>query len=78
MAISKFTKEILDKIIEEVSKAENISKIESNVVEPLIMYTFKRLYPYLLMSSIIFILTILVALLILLLLIKQIKTKNLI
>jgi hypothetical protein len=78
MAISKFTKEILDKIIEEVSKAENISKIESNVVEPLIMYTFKRLYPYLLMSSIIFILTFLVALLILLLLIKQIKTKNLI
>ena len=57
MAVSKFTKEILDKIIEEVSKAENISKIESNVVEPLIMYTFKRLYPYLLMSSIIFILT---------------------
>ena len=78
MAISKFTKEILDKIIEEVSKAENISKIESNVVEPLIMYTFKRLYPYLLMSSIIFILTFLVALLILLLLIKQIKSKNLI
>ena len=78
MAISKFTKEILDKILEEVSKAENISKIESNVVEPLIMYTFKRLYPYLLMSSIIFILTFLVALLILLLLIKQIKTKNLI
>jgi hypothetical protein len=75
MAISKFTKEILDKIIEEVSKAENISKIESNVVEPLIMYTFKRLYPYLLMSSIIFILTFLVALLILLLLIKQIKTR---
>ena len=71
MAISKFTKEILDKIIEEVSKAENISKIESNVVEPLIMYTFKRLYPYLLMSSIIFILTFLVALLILLLLILQ-------
>ena len=75
MAISKFTKEILDKIIEEVSKAENISKSESNVVEPLIMYTFKRLYPYLLMSSIIFILTFLVALLILLLLIKQIKTR---
>ena len=75
MAVIKFTKEILDKIIEEVSKAENISKIESNVVEPLIMYTFKRLYPYLLMSSIIFILTFLVALLILLLLIKQIKTR---
>jgi hypothetical protein len=73
MAISKFTKEILDKIIEEVSKSENISKIELNVVEPLIMYTFKRLYPYLLMSSVIFILTFLVALLILLLLIKQIK-----
>jgi hypothetical protein len=75
MAISKFTQEILNKIIDEISKAENISKIEQNIVEPLIMYTFKRLYPYLVMSSIIFILTFLVALLILLLLIKQIKSK---
>jgi|TARA_B100000963_G_scaffold362019_1_gene402127 hypothetical protein len=75
MAISKFTQEILNKIIDEISKAENISKIEKNIVEPLIMYTFKRLYPYLVMSSIIFILTFLVALLILLLLIKQIKSK---
>jgi hypothetical protein len=75
MAISKFTKEILDKILEEVSKPKNMSKIEMNIVEPLIMYTFKRLYPYLLMSSVIFILTFLVALLILLLLIKQINSK---
>jgi hypothetical protein len=75
MAISKFTKEILDKIIEEVSRPNNMAKIEMNVVEPLIMYTFKRLYPYLLMSSVIFILTFLVALLILLLLIKQINSK---
>jgi len=75
MAISKFTKEILDKIIEEVSRPKNMTKIEMNVVEPLIMYTFKRLYPYLLMSSVIFILTFLVALLILLLLIKQINSK---
>lgn len=75
MAVSKFTKEILDKIIDQISKPENISKIEMNVVEPLIMYTFKRLYPYLLMSSVIFILTFLVALLILLLLIKQLKAK---
>lgn len=75
MAISKFTKEILDKIIEEVSRPKNMTKIEMNLVEPLIMYTFKRLYPYLLMSSVIFILTFLVALLILLLLIKQINSK---
>lgn len=75
MAISKFTKEILDKIIEEVRRPNNMNKIEMNIVEPLIMYTFKRLYPYLLMSSIIFILTFLVALLILLLLIKQINSK---
>ena len=75
MAISKFTKEILDKIIEEVRRPKNMNKIEMNIVEPLIMYTFKRLYPYLLMSSIIFILTFLVALLILLLLIKQINSK---
>ena len=50
-----------------------MSKIEQNLIEPLIRYTFHRLYPYLMITSVIFILTFLLALLILLLFVKQIK-----
>jgi len=71
--ISKLASDILDKGLCELSKKENMSKIEQKLVEPLLHYTFKRLYPYLMMTSVIFILTFLLALLILLLLIKQLK-----
>jgi len=50
-----------------------MNKIEQNLVEPLIIYTFKRLYPYILVCSVIFITTFLIALLILLLIIRQSK-----
>ena len=73
MTVSQFTKDIIDRLIIEIKKKENMGKIEQNLIEPLILYTFKRIYPYLLIISIIFVLTFLFALLILLLLVKQIK-----
>tara|TARA_B100001989_G_C24144258_1_gene271764 strand:- start:81 stop:311 length:231 start_codon:yes stop_codon:yes gene_type:complete len=71
MTISKFTKEILDKILFELNTVDNRTKIEKNLVEPLLGYTFNRLYPYLLLTGIIFILTFLLVLFMLLVLIKQ-------
>ena len=73
MTISQFTKELLDKILVEIKKKDNMNKIEQNLVEPLILYTFKRLYPYILICSLLFITTFLTAVLILLLLIRQSK-----
>lgn len=73
MSVSKFASDILDKVLIEVTKDENMTRIEKKLIEPLLYYTFKRLYPYLMMTSVIFILTFLLALLILLLLIKQLK-----
>ena len=73
MTISQFTTDIINKVMFEINKRENMSKIEQNLIEPLIHYTFSRLYPYLMITSVIFILTFLLALLILLLLVKQIK-----
>ena len=73
MTISQFTKELLDKILVEIKKKDNMNKIEQNLVEPLILYTFKRLYPYILICSVIFITTFLIAVLILLLLIRRSK-----
>ena len=73
MTISKLATDMLDKTLLELSKEENMTKIEKKLIEPLLYYTFNRLYPYLMMTSVIFILTFLLALLILLLLIKQLK-----
>ena len=73
MTISKLATDMLDKILNEISKDDNMLKIKGRLIEPLIQYTFKRLYPYLMITSVIFILTFLLALLILLLLVKQIN-----
>tara|TARA_B100000401_G_C52791070_1_gene713423 strand:+ start:695 stop:931 length:237 start_codon:yes stop_codon:yes gene_type:complete len=76
MTISQFTNELLDKVLNELKKKENMNKIENNLVEPLIRYTFKRLYPYILISSSIFITTFLVALIILLLILRNSNIFN--
>ena len=68
--ITKITSELLEKIIDELKKPENMSKIHIGVVDPLIHYTFNRLYPYIIVSSVIFLLTFLLAITILLLIIK--------
>ncbi len=73
MTISKLATDMLDKILNEISRDDNMLKIKGRLIEPLIQYTFKRLYPYLMITSVIFILTFLLALLILLLLVKQIN-----
>ncbi len=72
MAISKYASDIIDRILQEVNKEENMTKIHTNLVDPLIEYTFKRLYPYMMISGIIFLLTFLLAILILILLIKNV------
>ena len=76
MTISQFTNELLDKVLNELKKKQNMNKIENNLVEPLIRYTFKRLYPYILISSSIFITNFLVALIILLLILRNSNIFN--
>jgi hypothetical protein len=68
--IEKLTTDILNKFIVEIKKKENLSKIQNNVIDPLIHYTFSQLYPYILGTSIIFILIFILTLLILFFLMK--------
>ena len=56
----------------EIKKEENIQKIKEGVVNPLIDYTFHRLYPYIMITSIIFYLTFILAVIILYLITKKI------
>ena len=71
MLIKKLTNDLLDKFIIEINKKENVTKVQRQIVDPLIEYTFHKLYPYILVSAIIFFLTFLLALSIFFLIIKN-------
>lgn len=73
MSENSFLSSIIDKLICEIKKKENMNKLEKNLIDPLINYTFKKLYPYLALASVIFLLIFIIALLILLLQVKQIN-----
>lgn len=71
MLLKQLTNELLEKIILEIKKEENMTKIQQNFIDPIIHYTFHRLYPYILISSIVFLLTFLLALSIFLIIAKN-------
>ncbi len=68
--INKLTTEILEKIISEIKKKENLLKIHKNVINPIIYCIFKELFPYLIF---IFSFFIIIVILLILILIKLIK-----
>jgi len=69
--------DLINKFIEELNKHENISKVQKSLVDPLIRYTFNKIYPYLILVSVIFCLIFLLSLSILLLQIKQFRSVSL-
>ncbi len=68
-----FVNEIIDICISEVSKDETKHKINTYIIEPSFTYIFDRLYPYLVLTFIIFILILLMAIVIIIILIKNYK-----
>jgi len=63
--------ELLEKCILEVKKEENMGKIQTNVLDPLIDYILERLYPYFLVTSIIFLLILLMIILVFVMLLRS-------
>jgi len=48
-----------------------MSKIRKNIIDPIIHYSIERIYPYIIITGALFILTLLVAIVILIILIKK-------
>ena len=69
--IGKFTSDIIQKFIFEFKKEENQDQLKTHIIEPIICYILDRLYPYIFITSAIFILLLLIALSILFLIIKS-------
>ena len=44
--ISKITNELLDSLMIECKKEENINKLKINILNPIIYYIFWKIYPF--------------------------------
>ena len=69
--IEDLTNKLFDKLITNISTPENIKKIQLALLDPVISYTYNRIYPYVLIIIILFLLTFILALLILIILLKK-------
>jgi len=65
--------EIIDIFLSEISKEDTKNKINTYIIEPSFSYLFDRLYPYLILTFIIFVLILLMAIIIIILLIRSNK-----
>jgi hypothetical protein len=71
MIVKELTAKLLEKVLDEIKTPENMKKIREELLNPLITYTYKKIYPYLLLTIVIFLLTFILALLILIILLKK-------
>jgi hypothetical protein len=70
---NSFINEIIDMCITEVSKDETKKKINTYIIEPSFTYIFDRLYPYILVTAIIFVLILMMAIVTIIILIRNNK-----
>ena len=72
---NSFTNEIIDLCITELSKEETKKKVNTYIIEPSFTYIFDRLYPYIILTSIIFVLILLMAIVIIIILLRAEKFR---
>ncbi len=65
------TNDILNYIIEEITTPENKQKISTYIIEPSFTYIFERLYPFIILTAVIFILFLLLSIVLIYLLIRN-------
>jgi len=73
MLKSSFANEIIDICITEISKDENKKKLNTYLIEPSFTYIFDRLYPYIILTAVIFLLILLMAIVIIIILVRNNK-----
>jgi len=69
--VKKITGQLLEQFIVEAKKEENVEKVKGEIIDPLIKYIMERIYPYIIATAGLFILTFLVAIIILIILLRK-------
>jgi len=69
--------EILDIVVQQLQKDENKQKISTYIIEPSFTFIFDRLYPYIILTAIIFILLLLLFIILIFILIRNQSSNSL-
>lgn len=69
--IGKLTDDIINTFINEFKKEHNQEKLKTQVIDPTIMYVMDKVYPYIIVTTIIYVLTFILAITILFLLVYK-------
>ena len=70
MNLQKFANDILEKILKIVRQEKNMEKIHNKLIDPLISYTYRKIYPYIITLFSLLILIFLIIIIILLFILK--------
>lgn len=70
MIIEDILSDLMNHVIHELKKPTNRTRIQVEILDPIITYTFKQMYPYIIATSLLFFFTFLIAVVILVLLLK--------
>tara|TARA_Y100000389_G_scaffold203006_1_gene250071 strand:+ start:5904 stop:6122 length:219 start_codon:yes stop_codon:yes gene_type:complete len=54
MIVQDIIHELLHHTLDEVKKDNNMSKLRSHLIDPIVQYAFAQLYPYIIVTSILF------------------------
>jgi len=73
--VGELTNTIINKCITEIKKDSNMSRIQNEIIDPILCYMSgyisRRIYPFVLIMTIVFILTFILAIIILITLVKK-------
>jgi len=69
--IEKISKSAIEYFVSEISKDSTKEQIKRQVIDPLFIYIIDKVYPYVIVSSIIFIFTFIIAILILFMVVRK-------
>lgn len=71
MWITKITNELIQRVITESKDDANRMAFQAHILDPIIHYALQRIYPYILVTSIVFFLTFIMAVAILFLMLRS-------
>tara|TARA_Y100000385_G_C12969431_1_gene583354 strand:- start:751 stop:969 length:219 start_codon:yes stop_codon:yes gene_type:complete len=54
MIIREIIRDLLHMTLEEVKEKHNMSRLQKDLIDPIIKHTFAQLYPYIIVTSILF------------------------
>jgi hypothetical protein len=71
MWVAKITRELVHRLVTEAKDEDNMLAFQAHILDPIVHYALQRIYPYILVTSIVFFMTFVMAVAILFLVLRK-------